>query len=127
MEKIHAGTHLTAQAGNAMQEILGSTDKVSGIMNEIASASREQSAGIIQVNEAITLMDTVTQQNAALVEEAAAAAGSLSLQTHTLVKALSVFKLEHGAEHTPVQVNVAKSRHPTALSQRTPTSRALLT
>ncbi len=127
VEKIHAGTNLTAQAGNAMKEILGSTNKVSGIMNEIASASREQSTGIIQVNEAITLMDTVTQQNAALVEEAAAAAGSLSLQTQTLVKALSVFKLEHGAQHSPVQINVAQSRRAAALSQRTPTSRALLT
>jgi aerotaxis receptor len=121
VEKIRSGTSLTAQAGNAMQEILGSTNKVSGIMNEIASASREQSAGIIQVNEAVTLMDTVTQQNAALVEEAAAAAGSLSEQTHTLVKALSVFKLEHNASHSVQKANGA------TLHSRSSTSQRLLT
>lgn len=109
VEKIHTGTSLTAQAGSAMQEILNSTSKVSGIMNEIASASREQSAGIIQVNEAVSLMDTVTQQNAALVEEAAAAAGSLSEQTQTLVKALSVFKLEHASNRTVHKASAAKS------------------
>ncbi len=97
VEKIQIGTELTVQAGNSTQEIFSSTSKVSGIMNDIASASREQSAGILQVNEAVTLMDTVTQQNAALVEEAAAAAASLSEQTITLVNALSVFKLEHNS------------------------------
>ncbi|MBC3830860.1 PAS domain-containing protein [Undibacterium amnicola] len=91
--KIHAGSQLTSQAGSAMQEIISSNQKVSGIIGDIASASREQSQGIHQVNDAITHMDEVTQQNAALVEEAAAAAMSLELQTDTLVKALSIFKL----------------------------------
>jgi len=73
------------------------TNQMVSTMDDIGTASREQRAGILQVNEAVTLMDTVTQQNAALVEEAAAAAASLSEQTITLVNALSVFKLEHNS------------------------------
>ena len=73
------------------------TNQMVSTMDDIGTASREQRAGILQVNEAVTLMDTVTQQNAALVEEAAAAAASLSEQTDTLVNALSVFKLEHNS------------------------------
>nr|WP_315481325.1 methyl-accepting chemotaxis protein [uncultured Undibacterium sp.] len=91
--KIYAGGQLTSQAGSAMKEIISSNQKVSDIIGDIASASREQSQGIHQVNDAITHMDEVTQQNAALVEEAAAAAISLEQQTDTLVKALSIFKL----------------------------------
>jgi methyl-accepting chemotaxis protein len=60
-----------------MREIITTTEKVTSVMGEIASASQEQRAGILQVNDAVTLMDEVTQQNAALVEEAAAAAASL--------------------------------------------------
>jgi len=63
-------------------------------MSEIASASREQSSGIAQVNVAVTQMDEVTQQNAALVEQATAAAGSLQDQTVKMVQALTVFKLD---------------------------------
>ena len=93
--KVDTGMVLAEQAGTTMHEIINSVGRVSKIMNEIASASREQSAGIAQVNDAVVQMDEVTQQNAALVEEAAAAAGSLQDQTAILVQALSVFKLDH--------------------------------
>lgn len=110
MDKIHSGTNLTAQAGKAMHGILESTNKVSDIMNDIASASKEQSAGILQVNEAVMLMDSVTQQNAALVEEAAAAAENLSNQTQTLVKALSIFKLEQESGSKPKKIHLQASK-----------------
>lgn len=100
MQKIQTGSSLTSNVGGAMREIITTTEKVTSVMGEIASASQEQRAGILQVNDAVTLMDEVTQQNAALVEEAAAAAASLETQTTTLVSALSVFKLTHRSSQT---------------------------
>ncbi len=94
ISKVDNGMQLAEHAGKTMQEIIDSVAKVTSIMNEIASASREQTDGINQINNAVTQMDEVTQQNAALVEEAAAAAGTLSDQTAILVRALSVFKLD---------------------------------
>lgn len=94
VERIDAGTELAEHAGTTMQEIIGSVQGVSSIMSEIASASREQSSEIAQVNSAVTHMDEVTQQNAALVEQAASAAGSLRDQTLKVVQALTVFKLD---------------------------------
>jgi methyl-accepting chemotaxis protein len=76
-----------------MQDIISTTEKVTSVIEEIASASQEQRSGIAQINDAVTLMDEVTQRNAALVEEAAAAAGSLENQTFALMNALSIFKL----------------------------------
>jgi methyl-accepting chemotaxis protein len=75
-----------------MTKIGAAIQKVTDIMDEIASASNEQSRGIEQVNQAITQMDEVTQQNAALVEQAAAAAGSLQDQAETLRATMAVFK-----------------------------------
>jgi uncharacterized phage infection (PIP) family protein YhgE len=77
-----------------MDEIVSSVKRVTDIMSEIAAASQEQSAGIEQVSLAVTQMDDVTQQNAALVEEAAAAAESLQDQAARLAEAVSVFKLD---------------------------------
>lgn len=94
VEKIEAGTVLAEHAGTTMQKIIDSVQGVSIIMSEISAASREQSSGIAQVNIAVTQMDEVTQQNAALVEQAAAAAASLQDQTANLVQALTVFKLD---------------------------------
>ncbi len=76
-----------------MEEIVGAVKRVTDIMGEISAASAEQSAGIEQVNQAVTQMDTVTQQNAALVEQAAAAAGSLEEQAKRLKQAVSTFRL----------------------------------
>ena len=90
--KVDAGTQLVDQAGRTMDEIVASVKRVTDIMSEIAAASHEQSTGIEEVGNAVSQMDEVTQQNAALVEEAAAAAESLEEQANKLVNALSVFK-----------------------------------
>jgi aerotaxis receptor len=92
--RVDAGKLLAEQAHATMNEIIRSVHGVSSIMGEIAMASREQNAGIAQVNVAVVQMDEVTQQNAALVEQAAAAAASLRDQTHNVVGALTVFKLK---------------------------------
>ncbi len=80
-----------------MAEIVSSVQRVTDIMGEISAASSEQSAGIDQVNDAITSMDEVTQQNAALVEEAAAAAESLVDQAVSLTEVVSAFRLMGGS------------------------------
>jgi methyl-accepting chemotaxis protein len=97
VEKVGNGTRLVGEAGATMQDVVASVQRVSDIMTEISAASREQSIGIEQVNGAIAEMDQVTQQNAALVEEAAAATESMQEQAHKLAEAVSVFKLDAGA------------------------------
>ncbi|QDJ51982.1 methyl-accepting chemotaxis protein [Bordetella hinzii] len=94
--KVAAGSQQVERAGSTMQEIVASVKRVTDIMGEISAASEEQSSGIEQVNRAVTQMDEVTQQNAALVEEAAAAAGSLQEQARQLAEAVAVFKLNAG-------------------------------
>jgi methyl-accepting chemotaxis protein len=93
--KVDAGTALVGEAGKTMEEIVGSIRRVTDIVGEITAASHEQTQGIEQINQAITQMDQVTQQNAALVEEAAAAAGSLQEQATVLAEVVGVFKLNH--------------------------------
>ncbi|AUA57552.1 Serine chemoreceptor protein [Achromobacter spanius] len=94
--KVGAGSQQVERAGATMQEIVASVKRVTDIMGEISAASDEQSSGIDQVNRAVSQMDEVTQQNAALVEEAAAAAGSLQEQAERLVQAVAVFKINAG-------------------------------
>ncbi|WDZ96634.1 methyl-accepting chemotaxis protein [Herbaspirillum sp. WKF16] len=91
--KISTGTSLVGGAGDTMQEIVAAIRKVAAIMDEITNANREQSAGIDEVNQALIRMDGVTQQNAALVEQAAAAAESMQDQAEALQRAVAVFKL----------------------------------
>jgi methyl-accepting chemotaxis protein len=91
--KVNAGTVLARDAGGTMKEIITSVNSVTSIMGEISAASVEQSSGIGQVNQAITQMDEVTQQNAALVEQASAATNALEQQAGKLMQALAVFKL----------------------------------
>jgi methyl-accepting chemotaxis protein len=91
--QVEAGSKLVEQAGFTMNEVVDSIQRVTAIMSEISTASAEQSSGIEQVNRAISEMDGVTQQNAALVEEASAAAVSLQQQADALTAAVSVFKL----------------------------------
>jgi methyl-accepting chemotaxis protein len=93
VEKVDAGGKLVDQAGTTMTEIVQSITRVTDIMSEIAAASIEQTAGIEQINMAIAQMDEVTQQNAALVEEAAAAAGSLQDQATSLASVVSIFNI----------------------------------
>ena len=94
VEKVEGGSKLVAQAGQTMEEIVTSIRRVTDIMSEITAASVEQSQGIEQVNLAITQMDEVTQQNAALVEEAAAAAESLEEQAQSLSVSVGTFKMD---------------------------------
>ena len=98
VEQVEQGTALVGEAGKTMGEIVSSIQRVSDIVAEITSASGEQSSGIQQVGDAVGQMDQVTQQNAALVEESAAAAESLKGHAQKLVQAVAVFKL---AQQTP--------------------------
>ena len=93
VSKVEGGAQLAAQAGTTMSEILDSFRQVTILVDEITGASREQSTGIEQVTKAVAQMDEVTQQNAALVEQAAAAAESLEDQTRVLAQTVSMFKL----------------------------------
>ncbi|WP_342118205.1 methyl-accepting chemotaxis protein [Pseudoduganella sp. OTU4001] len=94
VQQVADGGKLADSAGAAMQDIVKSVQNVAGLMGEIASASQEQSLGIDQVNQAVTQMDNTTQQNAALVEQAAAAAQSLSEQAARLEEVVGLFKLD---------------------------------
>ncbi len=93
VHNVNAGTKLVDQAGATMQEIVAGTDKVANIIGEILLASQEQETGIGQVNQAIVQLDDTTQQNAALVEQAAAAAHSMQEQTAKLEQIIGAFKL----------------------------------
>jgi methyl-accepting chemotaxis protein len=99
VSRVSQGTTLVDQAGTTMTEVVGAIKRVTDLMGEISAASQEQSQGVAQVGEAVTQMDQVTQQNAALVEEMAAAASSLNNQASELVSAVAFFKLPggHGA------------------------------
>jgi methyl-accepting chemotaxis protein len=92
VERVEVGTQLVGNAGNTMQEIVEQVNRVSTLIQEIASASTEQTSGFGQVSQAVSQLDTVTQQNAALVEESAAAA-SLQQQADRLVHAVGAFRL----------------------------------
>ena len=94
VEKVEVGNQQAAKAGATMSEIVASIQRVTDIMGEITTASREQEVGIEQINQAISEMDSVTQQNAALVEEAAAATGALERQASHLSRVVGVFKLD---------------------------------
>nr|WP_315485728.1 methyl-accepting chemotaxis protein [uncultured Undibacterium sp.] len=93
VESVKLGTQLVDQAGDTMKEILESVENVTQIMEEITKASDEQATGIAQVNTAIHEMDDVTQQNAALVEQAAAAATAMQEQAHALTQVVHMFKM----------------------------------
>ena len=93
VERVEQGTQLIDRAGSTMTEVVQAIQRVTHIMTEISSASHEQSSGVAQIGEAVTQMDQATQQNAALVEESAAAAESLKGQAHQLVNAIAQFRL----------------------------------
>jgi methyl-accepting chemotaxis protein len=93
-ETVLAGTELVEQAGRTMGDIVARVKQVSDLVRDIGTASHEQSQGIGRINDAVTQLDNVTQQNAALVEESAAAADSLDQQARKLVEAVSRFKLQ---------------------------------
>jgi methyl-accepting chemotaxis protein len=96
VERVERGTMLVDQAGATMSEVVGSIRRVTDLMGEISAASAEQSTGVAQVGEAVTQMDQATQNNAALVEQMAAAAANLKTQSQELVQTVAVFKLTQG-------------------------------
>jgi methyl-accepting chemotaxis protein len=123
-EKVDTGSRLVKEAGNTMGEIVDSVSRVTDILNEITTASVEQTAGIEQINEAITQMDSVTQQNAALVEEAAAASQSMQDQAARLSAAVAVFKLWQGASAATVASAPAPARSALPAMRQAPAKRA---
>jgi methyl-accepting chemotaxis protein len=102
VDKVGQGSALVGEAGKTMADIVAQVKRVTDLVGEISTASLEQSAGIGQVGDAIAQLDQVTQQNAALVEEAAAAADSMKVQAQRLAGVVAVFNVGHGAAHTAV-------------------------
>jgi len=100
VQRVDHGNTLVDQAGVTMAEVVSSIRHVTDIMGEITASSHEQASGVFQVGEAVTNLDQATQQNAALVEQMAAAASSLKSQALTLVEIVAVFKLTQGHEST---------------------------
>ena len=109
VERVEAGSVLVNEAGSTMTEIVASVKRVMDIMGEISAATSEQGAGLEQINIAVTEMDTTTQQNAALVEEAAAAAQALREQTAALNQVVGVFKLDGEAVAAAVPAMAASA------------------
>ncbi|MBK1889927.1 MCP four helix bundle domain-containing protein [Undibacterium sp. 14-3-2] len=103
LDQVQTGSKLVEQAGVTMRDIVNSVGQVAAIMQDITSASQEQSLGIAQVNQAITQMDDTTQQNSALVEEAATASVSLQDQAQNLAQMVSVFKLGNQKTQTHIR------------------------
>ncbi|MCA8092211.1 methyl-accepting chemotaxis protein [Burkholderia anthina] len=126
VDRIRTGSALVDEAGRTMSDVIGAVQRVTDIMGEIAAASEEQSGGIDQVARAVAQMDEVTQQNAALVEEAAAAAQSLDEQAARLRQTVSVFRIDDEAVRPAAGVAAARQAPrampaaPAAVSAATP-------
>ena len=124
VERVEQGTLLVDKAGATMTEVVASIRRVTDIMGEISAASNEQSLGVSQVGEAVGQMDQATQQNAALVEEMAAAASSLKTQAEDLVQVVATFKLsdsDHGNLRTTPQrsgLNTARQHSLSNVAQK---------
>ena len=123
VKKVEDGSHLVSRSGESLNEIVISVKKVSDIVAEIAAASREQSSGIDQVNKAVAQMDQMTQQNAALVEQAAAASNSVADQARTLTALMEGYRVAGSTDvasrappahagHTPVVTKFERRRGP---------------
>ncbi|MGE4331211.1 methyl-accepting chemotaxis protein [Diaphorobacter sp.] len=107
VSNVSTGSMQVEKAGSTMDEIVVSVRRVADIMNEISEASQDQTHGIEQINQAMGQMDQVTQQNAALVEEAAAAAQALQAQAQALVRAVDVFKMQGAGDRQPLSLTRA--------------------
>ncbi|SDK77575.1 methyl-accepting chemotaxis sensory transducer with TarH sensor [Franzmannia pantelleriensis] len=131
VSQVQEGSTLVEQAGETMQEVVAAVRRVTDIMDEISAASQEQSDGIEQVSQAVSQMDEVTQQNAALVQQAAAAAVSLEDQANRLEQAVAVFRMQGGAqqqtlpatEHSVEREAPAQLARPTATRSQSPAAR----
>ncbi|WP_323139926.1 methyl-accepting chemotaxis protein [Massilia phyllosphaerae] len=121
VDKVESGSKLVDQAGSTMHEVVGSIQRVADIMSEITAASQEQTAGIEQINQAISQMDNVTQQNASLVEEAAAASEALQEQAGKLADLVSVFRIDGVQGRVePVAAPAVLAKAPVALAKPAP-------
>jgi methyl-accepting chemotaxis protein len=116
VQRVEQGGALVDRAGATMDEVVASIRKVTELMGEISTASAEQSAGVLEVGEAISGMDQTTQQNAALVEQMTSAAADLKNQAHELVRAVAVFKLD-GVESGSLTPALGRVGQPGALSR----------
>ncbi|MEO7338798.1 MAG: methyl-accepting chemotaxis protein [Caldimonas sp.] len=126
VERVEQGTALVDRAGVTMSEVVASIKRVTDIVGEISAASSEQSAGVAQIGEAVSQMDRATQQNAALVEESAAAAESLRTQATQLVEAVAFFRL-HGEHANRVERPAPKAHTAPARSTMRSTPSAAFT
>jgi methyl-accepting chemotaxis protein-1 (serine sensor receptor) len=125
VEKVEQGSSLVDQAGETMGELVTSIQKSTNLMREISSASNEQANGVAQIGEAVTLMDQTTQQNAALVEQMAAAANSLKSQAGDLVQSVALFKVDANpsmvrANERSAVVLVNRGYQPPGLAHQSP-------
>ncbi len=116
VQQVGAGSVLVDQAGATMQDIVASVQRMTDIMDDITAASDEQTSGIVQINQAVAQMDSVTQQNAALVEEAAAAAEALQEQAASLAGVVDVFKLDGAAQQAAPAGRIGARRPPAKLA-----------
>jgi methyl-accepting chemotaxis protein len=114
VERVEHGTTLVDQAGVTMAEVVSSIKRVTDLVGEISAASNEQALGVAQVGEAVTQMDQTTQQNAALVEEMAAAASSLKSQATELVQAVAFFKVNGGHAGSSMPRTAVRAPHNSA-------------
>ncbi|MDC6170590.1 methyl-accepting chemotaxis protein [Paucibacter sp. XJ19-41] len=114
VDSVEAGSRLVQEAGSSMNDIVSSVQRVTDIIGEITAASTEQSSGIALVNDAVVHLDQMTQQNAALVEESAAAAESLKDQAHKLTEVVSVFRLSNNDAAPAYQASAVSKPKPAA-------------
>ncbi|WP_082877211.1 methyl-accepting chemotaxis protein [Comamonas thiooxydans] len=124
VQRVEQGTQLVDKAGATMADIVSAISRVTDLMAEISAASQEQSQGVAQVGEAVTQMDQTTQQNAALVEESAAAAGALRKQAQDLVQAVAVFQLPASALYDQAPKAAARAAAPAVVAAATPARQA---
>jgi methyl-accepting chemotaxis protein len=118
VERVEHGTTLVDKAGATMGEVVSSIKRVTDLVGEISAANNEQALGVLQVGEAVTQMDQATQQNAALVEEMAAAASSLRGQADDLVQVVAAFNLQEDTQAP--RALLARQNRPVALPRATP-------
>ncbi len=124
VQRVEQGTQLVDKAGATMADIVSAISRVTDLMAEISAASQEQSQGVAQVGEAVTQMDQTTQQNAALVEESAAAAGALRKQAQDLVQAVAVFQLPASALYDQAPKAAARAASPAVVAAAAPARQA---
>ena len=127
VDKVESGSRLVADAGQTMREIVGSVQRVSDMIGEITAAAAEQSDGIGQVNGAVTQLDQMTQQNAALVEQSAAAAESLKEQAVRLAGVVGTFRLDGQSQPSVAPVRTPAPASPRALPKAPPRELPTLT